>query len=315
MKSIFSFVLLVFFSNLFAFHKDKVKIKTFGNVKTLYISEFNFGEKIVSSEEFKMEVLGELSRQLAERMGFKDTVMLERKTYLYPNKKPVFIIEKNEVNYKFLKLAENFSDLKGGTGVAVRILSEKVSVEDVLKMVEFAIRNKNKLNKYLMKTDYYFDEDHKIQIPMNSEQFISGIVSKNSVLVNSLLQSEFLLFKNEEQIISWSQNEFIFKRNLEKLKLENVYREIWSDELRVKDFKYYVQNDAYRFFLVFTDEKTFSFYDGNSEHKALNVMLEKGSGFYPYSISMQVIKNKIIIYDRDNYFIYDIGKKKLQKIE
>ena len=262
-----------------------------------------------------MEVLGELSRQLAERMGFKDTVMLERKTYLYPNKKPVFIIEKNEVNYKFLKLAENFTELKGGTGVAVRILSEKVSVEDVLKMVEFAIRNKNKLNKYLVKTDYYFDEDHKIQIPMNSEQFISGIVSKNSVLVNSLLQSEFLLFKNEEQIISWSQNEFIFKRNLEKLKLENVYREIWGDELRVKDFKYYIQNDAYRFFLVFTDEKTFSFYDGNSEHKALNVLLEKGSGFYPYSISLQVIKNKIIIYDKDDYLIYDIGKKKLQKIE
>lgn len=83
MKSILALLLILFFSNSLSAHKDKIKIKNLGNVKTLYKSEFNFGEKTVSFEELKIEILGELSRQLAEKMGFKDTIMLERKTFLW----------------------------------------------------------------------------------------------------------------------------------------------------------------------------------------------------------------------------------------
>ncbi|KQT16303.1 hypothetical protein ASG31_12340 [Chryseobacterium sp. Leaf404] len=64
MKSIYCLIILLIFSNSFSAHKDKVIIKNYGNVKTLYISEFNFGERIVSAEELKMKILGELTRKL-----------------------------------------------------------------------------------------------------------------------------------------------------------------------------------------------------------------------------------------------------------
>lgn len=315
MKPSYSLILLLIFSNLVFAHKDKIKIKNFGNVKTLYISEFNFGEKIVSSEELKMEVLGELTRQLSEKMGFKDTIMFERKTFLYPNKNDVYIIEKNNTNYKFLKLNPDYTKMKDGSGIAVRILSPKVSVEDVLKLVEFAIKNRNRLDKFLVKKDYYFDENIGISISANTEKHITDIVSKESAIVKTLMQKEFFLFKDDDQVISWAKNEFSFKMNLEKFKTENIYRELWKDELRVGDFQYYIQSDSYNFFVVFTHENTFSYFDGDEDHKSLNIEIDGSNSVFPFNISREKIKSKIIIYNRDNFFIYDIYKKTLQKIE
>ena len=315
MKLFYSLIVLLIFSNSLSAHKDKIKIKNFGNVKTLYISEFNFGEKVVSSEELKMEVLGELSRRLAENMGFKDTIMIERKTFLSLNKSDVYIIEKNDTNYKFLKLNNDYTEVKGGSGIAVRILSPKVDVEQVLKLVEFAIINKNKLNKYLIKTDYYFDEEVKISISANTVKFIAAITSKESAIVKTLLQIELLLFKDNDQIVYWVNNEFCFKMNLERFKSDNVYKDLWKDELKVRDFKYYIQSDSNNFFVVFTNEKLFSFFDGNEDHEAIDIEVDSTRNMYPFGISREKIMGKIIIYNRDDFFIYDIHKKKLQKIE
>ena len=315
MKLFYSLIVLLIFSNSLSAHKDKIKIKNFGNVKTLYISEFNFGEKVVSSEELKMEVLGELSRRLAENMGFKDTIMIERKTFLSLNKSDVYIIEKNDTNYKFLKLNNDYTEVKGGSGIAVRILSPKVDVEQVLKLVEFAIINKNKLNKYLIKTDYYFDEEVKISISANTVKFIAAITSKESAIVKTLLQIELLLFKDNDQIVYWVNNEFCFKMNLERFKSDNVYKDLWKDELKVRDFKYYIQSDSNNFFVVFTNEKLFSFFDGNEDHEAIDIEVDSTRDMYPFGISREKIMGKIIIYNRDDFFIYDIHKKKLQKIE
>ena len=315
MKLFYSLIVLLIFSNSLSAHKDKIKIKNFGNVKTLYISEFNFGEKVVSSEELKMEVLGELSRRLAENMGFKDTIMIERKTFLSLNKSDVYIIEKNDTNYKFLKLNNDYTEVKGGSGIAVRILSPKVDVEQVLKLVEFAIINKHKLNKYLIKTDYYFDEEVKISISANTVKFIAAITSKESAIVKTLLQIELLLFKDNDQIVYWVNNEFCFKMNLERFKSDNVYKDLWKDELKVRDFKYYIQSDSNNFFVVFTNEKLFSFFDGNEDHEAIDIEVDSTRNMYPFGISREKIMGKIIIYNRDDFFIYDIHKKKLQKIE
>ena len=315
MKLFYSLIVLLIFFYFLSAHKDKIKIKNFGNVKTLYISEFNFGEKVVSSEELKMEVLGELSRRLAENMGFKDTIMIERKTFLSLNKSDVYIIEKNDTNYKFLKLNNDYTEVKGGSGIAVRILSPKVDVEQVLKLVEFAIINKHKLNKYLIKTDYYFDEEVKISISANTVKFIAAITSKESAIVKTLLQIELLLFKDNDQIVYWVNNEFCFKMNLERFKSDNVYKDLWKDELKVRDFKYYIQSDSNNFFVVFTNEKLFSFFDGNEDHEAIDIEVDSTRNMYPFGISREKIMGKIIIYNRDDFFIYDIHKKKLQKIE
>ncbi len=241
--------------------------------------------------------------------------MLERKTFLYPNKNDIYIIEKNDVNCKFLKLNNNYTKLTGGNGIAVRILSSKVDVENVLKLIEFAIKNKNRLKRYLIKTDYYFDDEVKISISANPPKLITEIISKESSLVKELIQHDLLLFKDDDQLISWVNNEFTFKMNLERFKPENVYKDLWKDELRVRDFKYYIQSDSYNFFVVFINENFFSFFDGNENNKANSIEIDGNSNFYPFVISLEKINSKIIIYNRDNLFIYDIYKKTLQRID
>lgn len=315
MKPIFALIILLIYSNFFSAYKPKVKIKDFSNVKTMYISEFNVNPNVILAEELKMEILGQLSKELAERLGFKDTIVIERKTYLNYNQKDLYIIEKNNSNYKLLLLGEGSVKKMGGSGIAVRIQSAKVNVSDVLKMVEYAIINEKTLNKNLVQTDYFLFEGDKIQIFANSEKSISNIVSNNSVLVNSLLQKEFILFKDNSKIITWENDEFVFKENLDRYQPAHLYTHIDYGELKLQDFYYYIRNETYDYFLVFSDKNTFNYFDGDEGRTVKKMEIEKGNSFYPYMTAKEIIHGRLVIYDSDNYFIYNIYKKKLQKIE
>lgn len=315
MKSIFALIILLIYSNSFSANKPKIKIKDFSNVKTMYISEFNVSQNIISAEELKMEILGQLSKELAERLGFKDTIVIERKTYLNHNQKNLYIIEKNNSNYKLLLLGEGSVKKMGGSGIAVRIQSAKVNVTDVLKMVEYAIVHEKTLNQNLVKTNYFLFEGDRIQILANSEKSISNIVLNNSVLVNSLMQKEFILFKDRNKIITWHNDEFTFKENLDRYQPAHLYAHINHGELKLQDFYYYIRNEIYDYFLVFSDKNTFSYFDGDEGRTSKKMEIEKGSSFYPYMTAKEIIYGKLVIYDSDNYFIYNIYKKTLQKIE
>lgn len=315
MKSIFSLLIFLIFSNYYTGHSTKTKIKNYGNVKTLYISEFNFGEKTVSAEELKMEILGRLSKQIADKLGFKDTVMLERKTYLYPDKTSLFILEKNDTNYKLLKLDEGYKKMQGGSGVAIRIQSQKVSVEDVLKMVEYAIKNRKKLHGKLIKTDYWLSETDKIQILANSQEFISEITKVKSNLVDEIINEQIPLSDNPTMKIFWKNNEFVFGMNLDKLKSGNDYADLMKSQFRFCDFEYYINSQDSYFFLIFHNAKTFSYFDGNEDNTTQKITIEKKS-WYPFRLGKEKIGTKIILYDTPEYFyVYNINKKLLQKIE
>lgn len=315
MKSFFSLFILLLFSTSFNANHPKIKAKDYGNIKTLYISEFNANDKTISAEELKMEILGQFSKDLAEKLGFKDTIMIERLTYLSYNKEDLYIVENNDSNYKLLLLKEGSLKKSGGSGIAIRIQSAKVNVLDVLKLVEYAIINEKKLNRHLKSKDYFFSKDEKIKVLANTNQFISTIISQHSDIIQNLMQKEFILFRDSNKIISWQNNEFVFKENLEKFKPDNVYRNGLNDELKLQGFLYYIKNEPYQFFLIFTDKNTFSYFDGNEDHKSLNVVLNDGSSFYPFTVSKEKMNSKIIIYNTKVFFVYDIYKKKLQKIE
>ncbi|WP_312075586.1 hypothetical protein [Chryseobacterium sp.] len=315
MKPIFALIIILIYSNFFYANKPKVKIKDFSNVKTMYVSDFNVNQNVILAEELKMEILGQLSKELAERLGFKDTIVIERKTYLNYNQKDLYIIEKNNSNYKLLLLGEESVKKMSGSGIAVRIQSAKVNVSDVLKMVEYAIANRKTLDKNLVKTDYFLFEGDKIQILANSEKFISNIVSNNSVLVKSLIQKEIILLKDSGKIIIWQNDGFIFKENLDRYQPAYLYGNINHGELRLQDFYYYIRNEIYNYFLVFSDKNTFSYFDAYEEHTAKKIHIEKGSSIYPYMTAKEIIYGKLVIYDNDNFFIYNVYKKKLQKIE
>ncbi|OCK49833.1 hypothetical protein BA768_08025 [Chryseobacterium sp. CBo1] len=318
MKPFFSFIIFLFFSNYCTAHKTKVKIQNYGNVKTLYISEFNFGDKTVSAEELKMEVLGKLSKQIADKLGFKDTIMLERKTIMYPNKSNLFIIEQNDANYKLLKLGEGYEKTKGGSGVAIRLQSLKVAIEDVLKMVEYAIKNKKKLNKSLIPVNYFYNDDNQITVLANSDDFIRKITRKQSDLVNEIIKTEVELLNNgfSKTKISWKDGEFVFGFNDVPPNNGNYFK-LETEKFTTKDFKYYIENTWNDFFIVFHDSDCFTYFDGREENTSSQKLDENISDFYPFRLNKDKISNKIVIipFRSDVIYIYKINKKLLQKIE
>ncbi|MCU7618955.1 hypothetical protein NZ698_17395 [Chryseobacterium sp. PBS4-4] len=311
------FLLLIFLVSLnnFSAHKPKVKVENFGNIKTFFISEFNFGAKTIASEELKMRIIGKLSKEISEKLGYKDTIIIERKTFLSYNKSNFYMLENDNSNYKLAVLDDGVVLKSNGKGLAIRIVSDKVDVIDVLKLVEYTIQNRLKINKSLVLRPYFHNEDEQIEVFANTEEFISKIVNQNSNLVDEIIKQEVILEEDTETIISWNKNEFVFKMNLEKFKPDNFYRDLLKNQFKIQDFKYFIKSDIYNFFLVFTTDQSFSFFDGHEENKILDVHIQKENTFYPFRISIEKMINKIVIYSRDYFYIYDIKKKLLQKIE
>ncbi|MCX8531637.1 hypothetical protein [Chryseobacterium luquanense] len=318
MKLYFSLIVFLIFSNYCTAHKTKVKIQNFGNVKTLYISEFNFGDKTVSAEELKMEILGKLSKQIADKLNFKDTIMLERKTYMYHNKSDLFIVEQNDANYKLLKLSEGYEKMEGGSGVAIRIQSLKVDIKDVLKMVEYAIKNKKKLNQSLIPVNYFYNDDNQITIHANSNDFIQKIIEKQSVFIDEIIESEFELLNNgfTRTTISWKNGEFIFGFN-DVPPTNGNYLKLETEKYIIKDFKYYIENIWNDFFVVFHDSNLFTYFDGREGNTSSQKLDENISDHYPFRLNKDKILNKILLipFNSNGFYIYKINKKLLQKIE
>lgn len=296
MKRFFLLFIFLIISNNFSAHKPKVKIENFGNVKTFFISEFNFGAKTIESEELKIQIIGKLSKEISEKLGYKDTIIIERKTFLSYNKSNFYMLENDNSNYKVAVLDDGVVLKSNGKGLAIRIISDKVDVIDVLKLVEYTIQNRLKVNKSLVLIPYFHNEDEQIEVFANTEEFISKIVSRNSKLVDEIIKQEVTLEKDTETIISWKNNEFVFKMNLEKFKPDNLYRDLLKDELKIQDFKYYINSSNYNLFLVFTDMETFMYFDGNEENTSQKIKIDSNRSWYPFVLAKD--KNR-----EQNYFI------------
>jgi len=312
------FLLLIFliFSNNLSAHKPKVKVENFGNIKTFFISEFNFGAKTIESQELKMQIIGKLSKTISENLGYRDTIMIERKTYFYDNNHDFYILENNNSNYKIGALEDGVMLKSNGKGLAIRIISKKVNVTDVLKLVEYTIRNRIKINNLLVSTPYFYNENEQMKVLSNTKEFISKIVNQNSNLVDEIIKQDVILTKDSETIISWNNNEFIFEMNLEKFKPDNLYSDLPKNQLKIQDFKYYINSPNNNFFLVFTDMETFVYFDGREENISQKIKIDNNRSWYPFVLGKDKIGSKIILYNRDQViFIYDINKKLLQKIE
>lgn len=316
MKRFFLFFIFLIISNNYSAHKPKIKIENFGNIKTFYISEFNFNLKTISSEELKMQIIGKLAKEISEKLGYKDTIMIERKTFLSYNKRDFYMLENNNSNYKVAFLDEGVLRKSNGKGLAIRVISAKVNVIDVLKLVEYTIKNRQKVNKSLVSIPYFHNENEQIEVFVNTEEFISKIVNRNSKLVDEIIKQEVILEKETETIISWNNNEFIFKMNLEKFKPDNLYQDLPKNQLKIQDFKYYINSPNYNFFLVFADMDTFMYFDGREENRSQKIKIDNNRSWYPFVLGKDKIGSKIILYDWNQIiFVYDINKKLLQKIE
>lgn len=316
MKRFFLLFVLLIFSNNFSAHKPKVKAENFGNIKTYFISGFNFGSKTIEAEELKMQIIGRLSKVISDKLGYRDTIMIERKTFLSDNKRDFYMLENDNSNYKVAVLDDGIILKSNNEGLAIRIISAKVNVVDILKLIEYTIKNRRKINNSLVSLPYFYSEDSQMKVLSNTKEFISKIINRNSKLVEEIIKEEVILANDSETIISWNNNEFVFKMNLEKFRPDNLYRDLLKDQLKVQDFKYYINSPNYSFFLIFHDMETFTYFDGSEEHTSQKIRIENKRSWYPFVLTKDKIGSRIILYDRNQtIFIYDIKKKLLQKIE
>ena len=314
-KLILLIVFLIFSNHCFA-HKPKVKFENYGNIKTYYISEFNVDSKTVSSEELKIEVIGKMAKIISEKLGYKDTIMIERKTYLTYNKNDLYILENDNSNYKIGFLDNSVVLKSNGKGLAIRIMSKKVNIKDVLKLVEYTINNRYNINKSLVSTPYFHIEDEHFKVLANSEELIFKILNKNSKLVDDIINEEILLTNNSVMKISWKNGEFVFGMNLDKFKPDNLYRELMKDQYKIYDFKYFINSVDSYYFIIFHDEETFSYFDGMIENTSQKIKIKNNDSWYPFKLGKEKIGTKIILYNSPEFFyVYSTDKKSIQKIE
>ncbi|MEG1590058.1 hypothetical protein [Chryseobacterium sp.] len=318
MKSIFSLLIFLIFSNYYTGHKPKFKMERFGNVKTFFRSGFNFGDKTRESQEMKIHVIGKLSEILAKRLNLKDTLMIEyERSY---NDKKLIILECDNSNYKVLGLNEGVIMKSNNRGLAVRIIDKNIDVIDVLKLVEYTILNRKKINKFLIPTDYNYsyNDENIITVLANSDDLIQKITKNQSNLIDEIINNEVELLNNgfSKTKISWKNGEFIFGFN-DVPPTNGNYLKLKTEKYAIKDFKYYVENTWNDFFVIFNDSNGFTYFDGREENTSSQKVNEKISDFYPFRLNKDKISNKILLipFNNDGFYVYKINKKLLQKIE
>ncbi|WP_131797346.1 hypothetical protein [Chryseobacterium kwangjuense] len=316
MKHILMLFILVPFSNFFSAHKSKVIAKNFGNVKIYYSSYFNF-DRAVSSEELKIQILGELSQDIARRLEYKDTILIDYQVLFNRKGKKLIILESENSQYKILGLQEGKIIKSNGKGLAIRVIDVKINIDEILKLVEYTIINRKKINKHLSSVKFSFDEENSISIPANSEEFINTIIRKKSKLVEEVMDKNIVLLINGyiQTELFWRNNEFVFGMNTVPPS-DGHYTTFVRDQYKVKDFKYYVNSRSSDFFVISDERDRLIYFDGIEKNTGVILEVGETDRTYPFNISKDRFKGKVVIFNNGNcFYVYDINKKTTLKIE
>ena len=174
-------IVLLFFSSINAFaHKDKLVSETYGNVKTVIMTGFNY------LDIDKIKIIGQLTKELSNRLKYRDTILIEY-IHDYTNKysDDLYLLEYNNSNYKLLEdssIKSNYTIKSNGKGLSVRMYADNINIVDVLKLVEFIRKkpqNPRNLQVYL-----------KVDRVENSRQYLPPEI--DSKIVN-LSPNQFLV--------------------------------------------------------------------------------------------------------------------------
>jgi len=316
MKHIFLFVLLLL-TNFCLAHTPKVRVKKFGNVKTYYSSYFNFGQPI-SSEELKIQILGQLSQDLAEKLNYRDTIMVEYHVRL-PEERKLFILENENSNYKLLGLVEGQIIESNKSGLAIRVIDERISVEEILKLVEYTIVNRKKINKYLQTVTfpYGYRGDNYVKVQANSEEFINTILKKKSKMVDEVMKKSIVFLDNGllRTKLFWENNEFVFGINNTTTPAKEYTIPEYT-QYKTSDFNYFADSPTSEFFVISEKESGLVYFDGKHENTSLISVPVYSYRMSPFYISKDRFWGKVIVSnDRVSFYVYNIHKKTTLKIE
>ncbi|MBF02133.1 MAG: hypothetical protein CMP76_02435 [Flavobacterium sp.] len=266
-------ILVVFFSlNCFA-HKDILMQRTYGNVKIIIKTGFDY------SDIDKIQIIGQLSQKLSDRLHYKDTVFIE---YLqdYTNicKDDLYMLEYNNSNYKIIGgIQSEYNNESNNSGLSIRIYADRITIVNTLKLVEFTIKNKAKTNKYLSKKKIGMNNDEdetlidSLSTLATNDDLIAKIITSKSELINDIISDKIPIKKQKHYGIEiyWQNDKFIFE-----------YKHINSDRqeyvFEVKDYFYHNylnENDI----LIFVDKDAFYFLEGTNHEKKELIKMDNKS--------------------------------------
>jgi len=254
--------------NCFA-HKDKVIGKTYGNVKIFMKTGFDY------SDIDKIQIVGQLSEKLSNRLHYKDTILIE---YIqdYTNKydNDLYLLEFNNSNYKIIGgIKSEYTIKSNNSGLSVRIYADRINVLDILKLVEFTITNKEKTNSYLTKKAIGFNgyDEQSLNSIATDDKIIEEIFSSESELIKKLI-NERILVKEQDNYgieIYWTNDKFIFEYN-------HIHSDKQEFVFELKDYfyhKYLNVNDI----LIFVDKNSFYYLDGTDDKKKELIKMDNKS--------------------------------------
>lgn len=306
MKTKIQFLILLLFSiNSYA-HKDKFFHENYGNVKVYMRTGFNY------SDLDKIKIIGKLSEKLSKNLNYKDTIFIEYiQDYTNAYKDDLYLLEYNNSNFKLINGLEEPNSLEtNNNGLSVRIYADQIKILDVLKFVEHLVINKEETNNYLTQKRIRLNDFEGNQLLGNliyeatDNTLIEKIISKESYLIKEIIDEKFVV-KSEEYYgieIYWQNDKFIFE-----YKLFNEDQYLLHE---LKDYYYCVQVNINEI-LVFIDESSFYFINGNKE-KNIRLNKIKNGNYVP--VGSIDLDNKILIYDfynRGNINIFLKNKNKV----
>lgn len=290
-----TFLTICFSNNLFA-HKDKVVYEEYGNVKVYLRTGFEY------SEIQKIKIIGKLSEKLSKHLNYKDTLLIEYiHDYTDSYKGDIYILENNASNPRLTVLVEGDNTGRNGNGFSVRVSSNNLNIESLLKLIEYSILNKESLNSKLIKRTFFDKYGNDITIDSNTSSFINQITTEKSSIINKITSERTYLQQNEHYgvDISWMDGKF-------KFEIKNYGRP--KPFVEIPDYFYYVEitNGV----LIFSDKNNFYILkDDDSMEKTL-IHIEGGT-YIPYSVDSR-FANKLLIYNNHQTLnMYLINERKL----
>lgn len=298
-------ILLLFSINSFA-HKDKVFFEIYGNVKVYMRTGFDY------SDIDKIKIIGKLSEKLSKNLNYKDTIFVEYiQDYTDYYSDDLYILEYNNSNFKLANgFKSQISSETNNSGLSVRIYADRIKILDILKYVEYLINNKEETNNYLTRKNigYNHYEEQQYLEPINSEatndKFLEKILSKESETITNLINQKIEV-KSEEFYgieIYWKNDKFMFEYKLFKEKQDFIFE--------IKDYYYCVSVNVNEL-LVFVDENSFYFINGEKEIKRKLNKIDNGTNV---PVRIVDLDDKILIYDfykRKNINIFLKNKNKV----
>lgn len=208
MKKLLPILIMIICAQSYAFHKDRFFEENYGKVTSL--TKVPFKNYVLAD---KARIGCKLTNDLSERLGYKDSINLYFCYQYRTNYKNETITSlTKDFNFDFdvfSKVREPVKSNSHHKGITLQIECNDFEIEDILKLIEYAIQNKIAMSEH---THYYFvdvipDRPYdSIKYQALGDDKITEIKNTKSSKIISELLKQKTIFREKEEVVAYYQN-------------------------------------------------------------------------------------------------------------